>query len=65
MKYTKTKIFSAVVLVASLIGVNNLPVMAHDHFSPIVDEKGNISFPTLHGPSWIMVCTRRWSEWVS
>jgi len=60
MKYTKTKILSVAVLVASLIGAINLPVMANDPFSPIVDEKGNISFPTdfrismVHLGSWFV-----------
>ena len=60
MKLTKTKILSAAVLIASLVGASNLPVMAQDPFSPIVDEKGNISFPNdfrismVHLGSWFV-----------
>ena len=60
MKLIKTKILSAAVLIASLVGASNLPVMAQDPFSPIVDEKGNISFPNdfrismVHLGSWFV-----------
>lgn len=60
MKLAKTKILSTFVLLTSLVGTTSLPAMAHDSFSPIVDEKGNISFPTdfrlsmVHLGSWFV-----------
>jgi len=60
MKITKTKILSAAVLISSIIGVSNLPVMAHEPFSPYVDEKGNITLPDdfrvnmVHLGSWFV-----------
>jgi hypothetical protein len=60
MKYTITKVFSVAVFGMSLIGAFSFSVMAQDAFSPIVDERGNISFPTgfrismVHLGSWFV-----------
>lgn len=60
MKLIKTKILSTAVLLASLVGGSSLSVMAHEPFSPHVDEKGNISLPAdfrlnmVHLGSWFV-----------
>lgn len=60
MKLSKIKTLSSVILISMFAGSFHMPVMAHDGFSPNVDDKGNISLPAdfrmnmVHLGSWFV-----------